>query len=103
MSNDGFLLLLEYKVIVLRKYSLLVTGEYIPFKVQVDAWCLSLSFSIKTQLLSIATLFVSNVFIHFFVTLLNFYFITAVGVGLFYYYNKDFIESRLGQNIEEIV
>lgn len=62
-----------------------------------------LIFVINFVISILSALFVSNVFIHFFVTLLNFYFITAVGVGLFYYYNKDFIESRLGQNIDEIV
>lgn len=47
-----------------------------------------------------ATLFGSNIIIHFIITLANFYFVTAVGVGVFYYYYNNFINSELGQNID---
>ena len=30
----------------------------------------------------------------------NFYFITVVGVGVFYYYYQTFIKPQLGQNID---
>lgn len=48
----------------------------------------------------LVTIFGANVFMHFVLTLLNFYFITLVGVGVFYYYFEDFIKPTLGQNID---
>lgn len=48
----------------------------------------------------LSALFAANIFIHFFVTLLNFYFLTCASVGVFYYYNNNFIKSHLGQNID---
>ena len=47
-----------------------------------------------------STLFNSNVIIHFLITLLNFYFITAVGVGIFYYYYNQFVNQQIGCNID---
>ena len=47
-----------------------------------------------------SALFSGNVIMHFVLTLLNFYFITAVGVGVFYYYYHNFIDTKLGQNID---
>ena len=41
-----------------------------------------------------------NVILHFMITLLNFYFITAVGIGIFYYYYNNFVDTRLGQNVD---
>lgn len=42
----------------------------------------------------ISAIFGSNTFIHFCITLLNFYFITIVAVGIFYYYFKTFIKTN---------
>ncbi len=47
-----------------------------------------------------STIFSENLFIHFILTLLNFYFITAVGVGVFYYYYNNFVNNKLGQNVD---
>lgn len=38
--------------------------------------------------------------LHFVVTLANFYFITAVSIGIFYYYYNSFIANKLGCNID---
>ena len=37
---------------------------------------------------------------HFLLTLVNFYFITLVGTGIFYYYYHTFIENKVGQHID---
>ena len=42
----------------------------------------------------------SNMILYFVFTLLNFYFIALVGVGLFYYYYNNFIKPFIGQNID---
>ncbi len=47
-----------------------------------------------------STLFGRNVVMHFVMTLLNFYFVTAVGVGVFYYYFKSFVKPAIGQNVD---
>lgn len=47
-----------------------------------------------------SALFAGNAILHFIITLLNFYFITAVGVGIFYYYYNNFVDTRLGQNVD---
>ena len=44
--------------------------------------------------------FGANTLIHFLLTLANFYFITLVGVGVFYYYYQNFVKSYIGQNID---
>ena len=51
----------------------------------------------------LSALFVGHSVMHFLVTLTNFYFITLVAVGIFYYYNNNFVTSYLGQNVDEIV
>ena len=51
----------------------------------------------------ISALFSANIILHFFVTLLNFYYIVLAGVGVFYYYNETFIETHLGKNIDKTV
>jgi hypothetical protein len=38
--------------------------------------------------------------LHFIVTLVNFYFITIVSIGIFYYYYKSFIANKIGCNID---
>ena len=48
----------------------------------------------------LSAIFTGNIFMHFLVTLLNFYYITLACVGVFYYYFKNFVESNLGQNID---
>jgi hypothetical protein len=47
-----------------------------------------------------SALFAGNAILHFVLTLLNFYFITAVGVGVFYYYYNNFVDTKLGQNVD---
>lgn len=47
-----------------------------------------------------STLFSANSILYFVITLLNFYFITAISIGIFYYYNQEFIDQHLGQNID---
>lgn len=53
--------------------------------------------SILSILTTISTSFAAMYFIF---TLINFYFITVVGVGVFYYYYQTFIKPQLGQNID---
>ena len=50
-----------------------------------------------------SALFSGNIILHFFITLANFYYIVLTGVGIFYYYNKTFIETHLGKNIDETI
>jgi hypothetical protein len=45
-------------------------------------------------------IFGANTIIHFLLTLANFYFITLVGVGVFYYYYQNFVKSYIGQNVD---
>ncbi len=51
----------------------------------------------------ISALFSGNLILHFFITLLNFYYIVLAGIGVFYYYNNTFIESHLGKIIDKTV
>lgn len=41
-----------------------------------------------------------NFVFHFLLTLINFYFITAASIGVFYYYNEHFIKSLIGKNVD---
>lgn len=59
-----------------------------------------LIFVVNAFLSILSALFIGNVIMHFIITLLNFYFITVVAVGIFYYYYKNFVEPQLGQNID---
>lgn len=59
-----------------------------------------LIFSLNFIISIFSAIFAQNAILHFCITLLNFYFITAVGVGIFYYYHKTFIEEKIGQNID---
>ena len=53
------------------------------------------------MLISMLTaIFSSNAVISFIVTLLGFYIFTASITGIFYYYNNNFLNSHLGQNID---
>lgn len=42
----------------------------------------------------------SNAIMHFFLTLLNFYFVTASAVGIFYYFQINFVDTKVGQNVD---
>ena len=44
-----------------------------------------------------------NPILSFVMTLLNFYFICTVAVGVFYYYNKNFMSSHLGNSIDTYI
>ena len=48
----------------------------------------------------LSALFVGNTIIHFIMTLANFYFVTCASVGVFYYYNNNFVKPQIGQNID---
>ena len=48
----------------------------------------------------LSTIFGNIVIMHFILTLLNFYFITVVGVGVFYYYYNNFVKPMIGQNVD---
>lgn len=50
-----------------------------------------------------SALFTGNIILHFLMTLLNFYFITCAAIGIFYYYNNNFVKPQIGQNIDERV
>lgn len=47
-----------------------------------------------------STIFGTNIFIHFVLTLVNFYFVTIVAVGVFYYYYHNFINQQIGNNVD---
>lgn len=47
-----------------------------------------------------SALFGANLFMHFALTLFNFYFITAASVGVFLYYKENFVENLLGKNVD---
>ena len=55
---------------------------------------------INTVISIFLAVFSSNIIMHFIFTLINFYFITAVAVGIFYYYQKEFVKSHLGKYID---
>lgn len=46
----------------------------------------------------LSTLFSGIIVMHFVMTLINFYFVTVAGVGIFYYYYRNFIQ--VGQNVD---
>ena len=48
----------------------------------------------------LSAIFAESGFMHFLVTISNFYFITLMAVGLFYYYNVQFVTKPIGQNID---
>ena len=51
----------------------------------------------------LVTLSTENLLFNFITTLINFYFIIIIFVGIFYYYNETFCQEHLGQNIDESV
>ena len=44
-----------------------------------------------------------NSILSFIMTLINFYFICCVVIGIFYYYNKNFVNSHLGNSIDTYI
>lgn len=47
-----------------------------------------------------AAVFAGNVITNFIMTLINFYFICAASVGVFYFYNEKFVKTQIGKNID---
>ena len=54
----------------------------------------------NTLISLLLAIFGGNIVMHFIFTLLNFYFITIVAVGVFYYYHKSFVLPSLGKYID---
>lgn len=50
-----------------------------------------------------SALFAGNVIMNFIMTLVNFYFISLVAIGIFYYYNKTFIKTAPGSTIDTYI
>ncbi|MCQ2743407.1 MAG: hypothetical protein MJ230_01245 [bacterium] len=50
-----------------------------------------------------STIFASNVIMNFVATLINFYFICCISVGVFYYYNKTFVRTHFGSSIDTYI
>lgn len=44
-----------------------------------------------------------NPILNFIMTLMNFYFICCIAVGIFYYYDKNFVNSHLGNSIDTYI
>lgn len=59
-----------------------------------------LIFLINFMISFLSAIMASNMIMHFILTLLNFYFITLVAVGIFSFYYQNFIQNELGQNID---
>lgn len=59
-----------------------------------------LIFVVNFFISALSTIFGANSMIHFIMTLINFYFVTFVGVGIFYYYYNNFIQNNVGQNVD---
>lgn len=51
----------------------------------------------------LSALFAQNAILTFIITLINFYFICATALGIFYYYNHSFIKTQLGQNVDTYI
>ena len=49
---------------------------------------------------ALSALSAQNVVLHFLSTLLNFYFIIVLSIGIFYFYNDNFVKPQIGQNID---
>jgi flagellar biosynthesis protein FlhB len=50
-----------------------------------------------------SALFAGNVIMNFIMTLINFYFISLVAIGIFYYYNETFIKPKLGTTVDTYI
>lgn len=62
-----------------------------------------LIFVVYSVISILSALFIGNSILHFLIILANFYFITSASVGVFYYYNNNFVKPQIGQNIDERV
>lgn len=51
----------------------------------------------------LSALMLQNIFLHFLITLLGFYLTIALVIWIFDFYNRNFVLSHLGQNIDETV
>ena len=60
----------------------------------------TLIFVINFIIAMLTALFANNSIMHFIMTLINFYFVTLVAVGVFYYYNNNFVKPQIGQNVD---
>lgn len=60
-----------------------------------------LIFVIYTIISILSALFIGSVVLHFVITLVNFYFVTCVAVGIFYYYYNNFVKIQIGQIIDK--
>lgn len=52
---------------------------------------------------ALSTLTMQNIVVHFLVTMISFYLMIALTIGIFDFYNRKFVLSHLGQNIDEVV
>ena len=59
-----------------------------------------LIFTINFCISILSAILGNQMIMHFILTLINFYFITAVGVGVFYYYYQNFVKNYIGQNVD---
>lgn len=50
-----------------------------------------------------SAIFAGNTIMSFLMTLINFYFVNCAVIGLFYYYNKCFINPHLGNSIDTFI
>ncbi|MCQ2753595.1 MAG: hypothetical protein MJ231_00940 [bacterium] len=51
----------------------------------------------------LSTIFYKNMIMHFIMTLLTFYYVVLIAVGVFYFYYHNFVKPQIGQNVDEIV
>ncbi len=51
----------------------------------------------------LSALFSANTIMNFVMSLVNFYFICGVAIGIFYYYNRTFVNSHLGNSIDTYI
>jgi len=48
----------------------------------------------------LSVLFGANSIMHFVITLFNFYFVIVAVIGVFYYYDLNFVKPQIGQNVD---
>lgn len=62
-----------------------------------------LIFSVNCIISILSTMLSGNAITSFIMTLVNFYFICCVVIGIFYYYNKNFVDNHLGNSIDTYI
>ena len=62
-----------------------------------------LIFGINSLISIFSALVSNNTILSFILTLINFYFICCVVIGIFYYYNKNFVNKHLGNTIDTYI